>query len=355
MTIRLMRATHYQAGHPIYFGFLVHSCTSALQARSNEKVAKDVHKILNEHGYKCSREAAKFLVRMAQEMNFLGPNNIWTWKAFVINYFEEMDKISDCYEKTVVSSLTKKIIYLKYYLESDGALLIKFARKVLEENGLSKHMIRFTNQIVEPVFEETLCEYLSVETDFKKRVWLKKFLDMIREKGYQTKVHIHKAFAHLDPLVDLGILDYDAEKRQYQPKITDSRNITEVFIKKFPDILSLEKIFSNESAGKADVGYYERAAEVYNIPYRKFSQEDITNISEEIEKIYSKVRDTITGLAPIKSIKDIICTLGLVNHKVLCEWPNIDDVLKEFKKEKGAKLRFHVDRAGKVEYIVLSK
>jgi hypothetical protein len=196
---------------------------------------------------------------------------------------------------------------------------------------------------------------LSVETDFKKRVWLGKFLDMIQAKGYQTKVRIHKAFAHLDPLVDLGILDYDMGKHQYQPKITDNRNITEIFIQKFPNILSLEKIFSNEPAEKADAGYYERVAEVYNISYRKFSQKDITNISDEMEKIYSKVRDTVTGLASIKSIKDIVCTLELVNHKVLCEWSNVDEVLKEFKKEKGAKLRFHVDRAGKIEYIVLSK
>jgi hypothetical protein len=94
----------------------------------------------------------------------------------------------------------------------------------------------------------------------------------------------------------------------------------------------LEKIFSNEPAEKADAGYYERVAEVYNISYRKFSQKDIANIPDEMGKIYSKVRDTVIGLASIKSIKDIVCTLELVNHKVLCEWSNVDEVLKEFNK-----------------------
>jgi hypothetical protein len=350
-----MRTTHYQVGHPIFFGFLVHSCTSPNESKTQEKVIGNIHKILNDNKYNCSREAAKFLVGMAKDMGFLEVNNIWTWKAFVINYFEEIDDITRCFEKTIVSSIARKIMYLKYYLESDGAFLIHFVRKVLDENVLSKHTLRYTNKAVEPIFENVLNEYLAIENDFRKRVQLENFLKLLQRSGYQSKVRIHKAFPHLDPLVDLGILDYDSKKRQYLPKMPEG-SMTKTFLQKFPDISSLEEVFLlEEGVKKTSSGYYERVAGLYNISHRKFSRKDNSIISNEITKIYSKVKDKVTGLASIKSIKDIVCTLVLVNHGVLCEWSDIDEVIKEFKSEKGVNLRFHVDRAGEIVYIVLSE
>jgi hypothetical protein len=351
-----MRTTHYQVGHPIFFGFLIHSCTSPDESKTQDKVISDVYKVLKDHKYNCSREAAKFLVRMAKDMGFLEVNNIWTWKAFVINYFEEIDDITQYFGKTIISSTAKKITYLKYYLESDGAFLIHFARKVLDENGLSKRTIRFTNKAVEPIFENVINEYLAMEkSDFRKKVQLENFLKLLRRGGYQSKVRIHKAFPHLDPLVDLGILDYDSKKHEYLPKMPDG-SITKTFLHKFPDISSLEEPFLlEEGIKKNSFGYYERAAEVYNISYRKFSQKDTSIISNEIAYIYSKIKDKVTGLASIKSIKDIVCALSLVNHGILCEWPDIDEVLRDLKSEKGVNLRFHVDRAGKIAYIVLAK
>lgn len=352
-----MRTTHYQVGHPIFFGFLVHSCTSPNESKTQDKVIGDIHKVLNDHKYNCSREAAKFLIGMAKDMGFLEVNNIWTWKAFVINYFEEIDDITRCFEKTIVSSIARKIMYLKYYLESDGAFLIHFARKVLDENGLSKHTLRFTNKAVEPIFENVLEEYLAIENDFRKKVQLENFLKLFREggRGYQTKVRIHKAFPHLDPLVDLGILDYDSKKRQYLPKMPEG-GITKAFLQKFSDISSLEEVFLlEEGVKKTSSGFYERVAGLYKVSYRRFSRKDTSIISSEIAKIYSKVKDKVTGLASIQSIKDIVCTVGLVNHGILCEWSDIDEVLKEFRLEKGVNLRFHVDRAGKIAYIVLSE
>jgi len=350
-----MRTTHYQVGHPIYFGFLIRLCTSPVESKTTEKVLHCVHEILNDHRYRCSEEAAKFLVRMAQQMRFLESNNIWTWKAFVVNYFEEAEDVTRCFERTNISSMVKRIIYLKYYLESDGAFLVHFARKVLEEGGLSKYALRYTNKAVDLVFQNVLNEYLAIETDFRKKVELKNFLELVRERGYRSKVRIHKAFPHLDPLVDLGILDYDVAKRKYMPRIS-GRNMTERFLQEFPNLSSLEKIFLlEEGAKKANSGYYEKVAELYNVPYRKFSRKDTNTISHEIVGTYSKLKDEVTGLAAIKSIKDIVCTLGLVNHGILCEWSDIDEVLEQLGSRKGVNLRFHVDRTGDIAYIVLSE
>ena len=359
-----MRTTHYQVGHPIYFGFLIHSCTSPVESKSKERVIHDIHKTLGNHKYQCSREAAKFLVRMAQNMGFLELNNIWTWKAFVIDYFEKLDEINRCHEKTKISSLTKRTVYLKYYLEADGAFLIRFAREVLEngENGLRKYTIRYTDKAVEPIFKDVINGYLTIEKDFRKRVQLRNFSDWVNVKGYEKKVRIHKGFPHLDPLVDLDILHYDDKERKYLPKFVENLNVSEIFLKNFPDIKSLEGIFlfeegNSKKAGDYGVkcGYYKRVAELYDIPFHEYSRNDRKIISEEIEKAYSKVRDKVTGLASIRTIKDIVCTSVLVNHEVLCEWPDVDVVLKELKKEKGANLRFHVDRKGEIAYLVLSE
>lgn len=350
VTLRFMRTTHYQVGHPLFFGFLIHSCTSANRSMTERKVMACIHRTLKNHRYKCSREATKFLVRMARYMGFLGINHIWTWKGFVINYFERWNDVDRYYEKTRIFPLSKRIIYLKYYLESDGAFLIHFARKILMENGVSKHKIRYTNKVVEPVFEDVLREYLAIERDFRKRVQLRTFLKWISGSGYQSKVRIHKAFPHLDPLVDLDIIHYNAEKHEYLPKIIEGRNMTEMFLRKFPDIPSLEGIFLSHACD-----YYERAAALYGVTYKECSQSQRGVISEEIVRVYPEVRDEVTGLASIKTIKDIVCTLALVDHKVLYEWPDIDRVLKELKKEKGANLRFHVDRTGEIAYIVLSE
>ena len=170
VVLRFMRTTHYQVGHPIYFGFLIHSCTSPVKSKAKERVIHDIYETLGNHRYKCSREAAKFLVRMARNMGFLELNYIWAWKAFVINYFEKLDGINRCYEKIKISSVTKRIVYLKYYLESDGAFLIRFAREVLKkkENGLKKYTIRYTDKVVEPIFKDVIKDYLTIEmTDFR--------------------------------------------------------------------------------------------------------------------------------------------------------------------------------------------
>jgi hypothetical protein len=298
-------------------------------------------------------------------MGFLELNHTWTWKAFVINYFEKLDEITRCYEETRISSLSKKIIYLKYYLESDGAFLIHFAHEVIKRGtkGLSKYVIRYTDEIVEPIFKGVIKEYLSIEKmDFNKRISLRNFLDWFSKKTYEKKVRIHKAFPHLDPLVDLGILDYNNEERMYIPKIIDNKNISEIFLKKFPSIASLEGIFLFEEGNSkrakeygVEDGYYKRAAELYNVPYRKYSVDDGKIISEEIVRVYSQIRDRLTGLASIRSIKDIVCTIALVNYNLLLEWPDIDTVLEALKREKSANLRFHVDRKGERAYIVLSK
>ena len=355
VTHRFIRTTHYQVGHPIYFGFLIHFCTSPAESKLEQKVVQDIYKILNEHGYNCSREAAKFLVRMAKQMGFLQQNNIWTWKGFVINFFEKKNNIAKYHAQTQILSLDKKVIYLKYFLESDGAFLIHFARKVLEKEGLSKYELRYVDGIVESIYKDVIAEYLTLETDFKKKIELGNFMKFFEEKGYKSKVRIHKAFPHLDPLVDLDILRYDPEKRRYLPNITDGRNITQLFLDNFPSVKTLEEVFSGEKlAEKSQMEYYERAARIYGINYRKFVSKDENKTIKDILTAYSEVKDPVTGLASIRSLKDIVCTIQLVRNGVLYEWPDIDALLISLKKKMGSNLRFHVDRKGEVEYVVVS-
>lgn len=368
VVLRFMRTTHYQVGHPIYHGFLIHSCTSPRESKTEQSIIQDIYKTLGSHGYKCSREAAKFLVRMARHMDFLELNNIWTWKAFVIDYFERLDDMNHIYKETRILTIARKIIYLKYYLESDGAFLIKFAREALNrrEKGLKRYTIRYTDEIVEPIFKDVINDYLAIEKDFRKRVQLRNFFEAVDKRGYRPKVRIHKAFPHLDPLVDLDILDYEEgqkpKENKYLPKLVKNRNLTKIFLEKFSSVASLEGIslFENgnfEKAAQYDVksGYFERVAELYDIPHHRYSQSKEKIIFSEIVRVYSKIKDEVTGLASIRTIKDIVCTIGLVNHKVLLEWPDIDCALEEMKREEGANLRFHVDRTGEKAYIVLSK
>jgi hypothetical protein len=233
---------------------------------------------------------------------------------------------------------------------------------VLKDDGLRKYTIRYTDEVVEPVFRAVIEEYLTIERDFQKRIQLKNFLELVKKRGYQSKVRIHKAFPHLDPLVDLGVLYYNSESREYLPKVMEDKNVSQAFLEKFPDIRSLEGIFLFEDGDFARAaksygiksGYYERVAGLYGIPHQKFSQEEQEIISEEIVKAYSEIRDEVTGLASIKAIKDIVCTHALLDHGILCEWPDIDNALKDLKKKKGTNLRFHVDRKGEIAYIILS-
>ena len=360
--MRFIRSTHYQVGHPVYLGFLIRSCTSPVQSKTEGKVVDVLHKTLQKHGYQCSKEAAKFLVRMSRHMGLLKLNHIWTWKGSVINHFENLDDMENYYKITRISSLSKKIVYLKYYLESDGALLIHFARRILNDNGVRKYTIRYTNEVVEPIFRAVIEEYLAIETNFPKRIELKNFLKFVSNKGYQSKVRIHKAFSHLDPLVDLGILNFNSKSRKYLPEVSGEKNVTNVFLEQFPNASSLEGIFLFEDGNQVRAarlygvksGYYERAAELYDISHDRLSPGEREIVSEGIARIYSEVRDEVTGLASIRAIKDIVCTHLLLDHKILCEWPDVGSALKDLKKKRGVNLRFHVDRRGEVAYIVLS-
>lgn len=376
MTVRLLRTTHFQTGHPTYLGFLIHSCTSPNQSRSTERVAADLHGVLqrlksespneeirtsakitqglDSQGF--SREAAKFLVKMAQDMGLLWPTNVWAWKGYVVNLVEEMDNIGDRSKEDTISSPARRIVYMKYYLESDGALMIHFVRRILTKNGLSKHDLRFNEEEkpVEHVFEDVISEYLKSEQDFRTKVRLQNFLGFVTGSGYKSKVRIHKAFPHLDTLKDLAIINYDYAEHTYIPS-TGVQGLSARFLSHFPDVSLLDKIFLGPETRRSDFpGYYERAARLYDIPYRKYSSGDRGKISMEIKEAYRKIRDGTTGLASVSSIKDIVCTLGLVKHGILCEWIDISQVLSELRKEEDSHVRFHVNRNGEVEYVVMS-
>jgi hypothetical protein len=145
MEIRLQLKTHYQIAKPGIFSVLLSKCTSPSQSNYQEVISERLANI----GFKkiaLNKESAKFAVAMAQSFGFITSNMFWGWRGHAINILLEdtqREKIDDFLDLTAA----EKILFLKYYLEADGATILEICKKLSSKGKISRNELLSTDFI----------------------------------------------------------------------------------------------------------------------------------------------------------------------------------------------------------------
>jgi len=343
--LRYILNTHEQVCHPHQLSVLISRCTSG----SEEKSVSQLLSCLTEE-VDMNRRACEFLVDLALRMELVERDLHWSGRGWVINAFTS--------NKTDLAE-PEKVAYLKYYLDTDGALMINFLKELdgLGEEGML--MSHFLNEGgVERVFVKTAEDYLQEVFEISPRYELSKLL-LLREKNYSSKVRTDKFFTHIEPLVDLGFVRRSREGGavKYGPILQNENrkmvNLTAILCREFGNVLDLGRILSK------DGDFFRRASISFGLSTERIDRiRDYPNIRHEIVRAYDETKDEYFRLARLNSICDIVCIRLLYAPCAtarLCEQSDVILTIEQMHEESEKDIRFHMADSGDREFLTISK
>lgn len=341
--LRFVLNTHEQICHPGDLSVLVHECSS-----EEEKSITQLVSCLND-ALGINQRACEFLVNLAQKMEIIEKNLHWATRGWVISRLPTNNN----HQLTA----PERVAYLKYYFDTDGALIVNFLKEFVKYGEIGFNMSEFlTDGGVERVFVKTAEEYMEEVFEISPRYELSKLLSA-GEKGYSPKVRTDKFLPHIEPLVDLGFVD---RKRignmiNYIPHIITENestiNYSSRLLDNFNSIVGLDDIFSQNG------DFFKRAAVSFNLKVEPINLgEDYPLIKRETIKAYDEVKDQYFRMARLGSIYDLVCIrLMFAPYNKLCEQADAITTIQRMNKISEDKIRFHMDDMGTRKYVTMSE
>lgn len=379
MQPRFILKTHTEALRPGNYSILIEKCTSPYGGLYPENVEKKLSKFL-------SKSVAKYTVLNSTKKNrgfgFLLDNMMWSWKGHVINSIilnsNKMDRINKSEEEleflrkkylnkkererkrkkilnnNKVFDLDKieKITYLRYFLETEGALFLKLAEQLKNKKEISYSYLK---DEIQKIFKEIFEGYIRIAHDFRSRIKIREMLKKTqiqmknKNHGYASGTLPHKIKPHIQALYDLGLLYMvkDGREEIYKPSMYNGVSPLDILLEKLENFKKMEKIFSNN-------GYFSLIAKILNLNPVKYSPKIY---KEQLKKTfisgYEIMKNKITGMAYIEALINWSCIKLLSEENVLVNRKDIEEFLKEMRKINPSSVRYHVDGKGRIAYLIL--
>ena len=352
MLPRFIIKTHTEALRPGNYSILITKCTFPNKGAYPESVEKRLSEFLG-------KSVAKYTILTATKKNrgfgFLLDNMIWSWKGHVINaVIQYLNKHSD--DTSVYFSLERieRIAYLRYFLETEGALILKLAERFAIEGKLTYSYLKSD---IRNIFREIYEDYHDMAPDFRSRIRIKEMFKETqrrlkrKEQGYDPGTLAHKIKPHIQALSDLHLLSIDKKDGEeiYKPYLYKGVSPFDVLIETLCNLKQMEELFSTSTDG-----YYSIIAQALNLnPNRYFAE-----IHEEILKQtflygYKIMKDKVTGMADIDALIDWSCIKLLSEENVLATRKDIEEFLHKMRQINPSSVRYHVDGKGRIAYLIL--
>jgi len=353
--LRFISQLHELASHPRYLSVLVKQ-TNPREGSVPENVIRMVHgKLHDEMGAAISERACQDLVTLALKLGLLEKDMHWAARGHVINYASPpLDVMGTTIRETSQNLKKSKrpfrhatlplgekesVIFLKYYLDADGAFLITFLKELGSGIDLSEFL---DSKGLESIFLQVVELYLSRVFDIRPRLRLRK-LTRYAERGYSRHVRSHKLVPRLEVLTDLHILEkkITADRAiRYEPMDP----VLRIFLDQFSDPLTLNIALKKD--------YFERASTLYGLNTRGKASSDL--LINAILKSYEIVRDETFRLAHLDAIRDITCLDLLFSDNKLCEWEDVNRAIEDLHQKSERDIRYHVNDMGVISYITIT-
>jgi len=353
--LRFIAKNHTGALRPGNYSVLIRCCTSPDQPTYPESVVRRLESILGEN----KKAIAKYIVLTAGIRNrgfqFVFDNMTWSWKGNVINAI--LTSLNKTYEDNVNSfyDLTKleRLAYLRFYLETEGAFILKIA-SLLKERGQVTYGFLADN--IEKILQTILKEYLDASADFSTR---RKIQDILREMQKQTKSDTgdydkstkrHKVVSHLEAMEDLGLIVANEDNHDviYKSASVNDVEVLHRLSLRLQTILEMEHVFVTD-------GYFDVIATALNLtPTRYTGSLHCEILKNRLITGYRIMRNKATGIADIEAITNWCCITMLSDDNLLVTKRDIQTFLDDLRKEKPGSIGYHVDGKGNISYLTIS-
>jgi hypothetical protein len=348
MEPRFIIKTHTEALRPGNYSILITKCTYPDKGNYQEVVLKRLKEWIKEES------TAKFTILLSTEKNrgfgFLLNNMIWSWKGHVINTVINYLGKNHNNDLASLTELTKleKICYLRFFLETEGAIFLKLADRFTKTGELSSLYLRDN---IQDIFKEIYQEYIDIAPDFRTRIRIKEmFGEMKSKRPYDKSTLAHKIKPHIQALADLGLLSVDKKDGEYSynPINIGKTSTFAIIQNKLNNIQNMESMFSNDD-------YYPLIAEIYNLTPIPYSEDQSNLLKDTISFGYNAMRNPVTHMADINALIDWCCIKMLSEHSILVEKSHIESFLNKVRKISPSKIQYHVDGKGRVAYLVFQE
>lgn len=350
---RLLLKTHYQAARPGLFSILISRCASPHESRPRSSLARRLQENWppsdrSSSGSSGKRKAgANSLVYLAERsFHFLTESGTWDWRARVISALCTHPEARDL-DSMVSLTAEERVAYLKYYLDADGAALLEMGRSVLEDGTITEAAL---GRRVEKIFLTIWESYLTLESNPRERVRLRRSIDRLRTRPYDDRTRIHKVRPHLQPLVDFGLLRAEAMPGgiEYRAHCGADGSPLERLIHSLRDLPSMEQRLQHQE-------HFAIAAETLSSMLPEPRAVSRHCVLAAICGAYHEVVDAGSGLAPINAIADTSCARLLAQHGACPAPSEIRSALDGLRHERPRDVRFNVDWYGEKAYVSLSE
>lgn len=354
MEPRFIIKTHTEALRPGNYSVLIAKCTFPDKGAYPETVEKRLTQFFPSKKGKEVSSIAKYTVLAATSKNrgfgFLLDNMIWSWKGQVINtvlyYLGKKDR-SDSSAFWELTNI-ERICYLRFFLETEGAIFLKLAERFCETGEMS---YQYLKDNIQDIFREIYQEYIDIAPDFRARSRIKEtFGEMKSKRPYDDSTLAHKIKPHLQALADLGILSIDKTDGEYKfsPASVGTDSSFSIIYGRLKSIQNMENTFLNNE-------YFPLIAELYSLTPTPYSENYRDLLIETISYGYKGMRNKITRMADIDALVEWCCIKMLSEHNVLVERRHIEELFNRIRKEHPSSIQFHVDGKGRIAYLVFTE
>jgi len=246
----------------------------------------------------------------------------------------------------------ERVCYLRFFLETEGAVLLKLAERFCETGGMSYQYLKENIQdMIEGIYEE----YIDIAPDFRVRSRIKKLLDEMKrqmrsKERYDDSTVGHKIKPNLQALADVGILSVDRTNVEYKfsPVSVGTTSSLSIIYDRLKTMQNMENMFLNNE-------YFPLIAELYSLTPSPYGENYRDLLIETISYGYKSMRNKITRMADIDAIVEWCCIKMLSEHNVLVQRQDLDGLFNRIRKERPSSIQYHLDGRGRIAYMIFTE
>jgi len=243
----------------------------------------------------------------------------------------------------------ERIAYIKYFLETEGALFLKLSQIFRERGHMTYTSLKAE---IKKIFVDIVEGYIDIASDLRARMRIREtFRDVLRQKkGYDRNTLPHKVKPHIQALSDLGFLsiEVDDQEETYKPTVHGTVSPLCVLGERLESLSKMESVFSND-------GYFPVIAAALDIDAAVYSAEPHEEmLRRTLAWGYDVMRAEVTGMADIDALVDWARIKLLSEENILAAREDILDYFSEMRRLNPAAVRYHMDGTGKTAYVILS-
>jgi len=292
-----------------------------LTAKVLKKLSKivPIHRIGNLESP--NKKMIEIMIRNARIMGLILDSNLPTEGAFVINALKMTPLNYEFRDQEM-----HKIAYLKNFLTYDGALLIMFAKRILQ-GGIERYSFIKSGEW-DDMIKSMLDSYSNLQLNRSDLVTFRRIREFTKKNKYNPDTIRHLFPPRVGALCDFDIIKYQKgqNKIKYYVK-TDGITTTEKFAELFPNFESLDESLAR------DGDFFSRISNLYGFNTEKIDiSKDYELIKKHILKAYNLAKIDRTGNVSITAIEDIVCIMILFGIN-----PDLNNgfTVKSFDRSKG--------------------